>query len=942
MIDCAVFHRIRKSLVSCLAAIAWTMPVYGNPLTYDGDFNAQKLGEPVDSPWNGRFGKVDASAQSPFDNLYPRNGKGLQANAGGGGGTTGYCSRGIHAGRLYFNADFRLTSNGAAENVPFTLVITSGADQTVRALALYIGKNGIHAESSQGGSWGWGKPIPGESLLVPELNKWYNLQLILDLDAKTYSGNITKEDGAQTIISSRRFYQNAAAISCIYLEHGVPGTGPFRAEKDETVPAHDLDNFALSGTPIPAPVIGGSAQPRARFPVPGATAEEFADASRWRAASWSSGPAPEAAAPFFSFTYDGNSSETLLPSWACARTSRALDDQRTEHTITYTDPQTGLVVRCVGIEYRDFPAVEWVLTFQNTGDKDTPILENVQALDNRFSRSTAGDFLVHHIRGSSAGVGDYAPISDTVTTNADLKLYSRGWPTSMGAHPGGSPSVEAVPMFNADWERQGVIAALGWTGPWITTFHREGPDGMRIRAGMDSTHLRLHPGEQIRSPRVLLLFWRGERNRAHNVWRRLLLAHYSPQPGGKPFAGLLCDSSWGGWMDGKTFIEQAEWWGDHDLPMECLWMDAGWTDMTKGWEAHQSHQTPRRDFFPQGLRPISDAARARGMKFQLWMVPDSVHPEVGIGKEHPEWLGKPFSIPDFGKMILHGLDYGDPKVNAYMIDHFSKIIADYGVDVFRQDGTAIWPADTAPDRSGISQIRYVEGFYAFWDGLVKKAPNLLIDNCGCGGRKLDLETIRRSVVFWRSDCQASSRFNPAINLFFNQGLAPWIPLYGGTVPMSKLSAYSLRSAYCPGMVLHWPQLSISNPELERRRWRQIDMDLFRRLLTEYLSVRPYLFGDYYPLLPYSTADDSWIAWQWDRPDLGEGMVQAFRQEESTVGSMIVKLRGLVPDAVYALTNSDDGRALELTGNQLMQDGVDISLKGRPDSAVITYRRLVGK
>jgi alpha-galactosidase len=55
---------------------------------------------------------------------------------------------------------------------------------------------------------------------------------------------------------------------------------------------------------------------------------------------------------------------------------------------------------------------------------------------------------------------------------------------------------------------------------------------------MDSTHLYLHPGEQIRSPRVLILFWKGDRDDAHNVWRRLILAHYSPTPGGKPFTGL--------------------------------------------------------------------------------------------------------------------------------------------------------------------------------------------------------------------------------------------------------------------------------------------------------------------------------------------------------------------------------------------------------------------
>ncbi|MBM4095074.1 MAG: hypothetical protein FJ276_37545, partial [Planctomycetes bacterium] len=43
----------------------------------------------------------------------------------------------------------------------------------------------------------------------------------------------------------------------------------------------------------------------------------------------------------------------------------------------------------------------------------------------------------------------------------------------------------------------------------------------------------------------------------------------------------------------------------------------------------------------------------------------------------------------------------------------------------------------------------------FWDGLLQRHPHLLIDNCAEGARKIDLETIRRSIVLWRSDCQAS-------------------------------------------------------------------------------------------------------------------------------------------------------------------------------------------
>ena len=90
--------------------------------------------------------------------------------------------------------------------------------------------------------------------------------------------------------------------------------------------------------------------------------------------------------PFFSFNYDGKPSSEFLKTWELKRASRKLDDNRTEHTLTYTDPKTGLVVRCVGIEYRDYPCVEWTLFFKNTSDKDTPILSDIQALDLQIER----------------------------------------------------------------------------------------------------------------------------------------------------------------------------------------------------------------------------------------------------------------------------------------------------------------------------------------------------------------------------------------------------------------------------------------------------------------------------------------------------------------------------------------------------------------------------
>ena len=49
----------------------------------------------------------------------------------------------------------------------------------------------------------------------------------------------------------------------------------------------------------------------------------------------------------------------LSPSnWRLRKNIRKLDQGRTERVLTYTDPTTGMVLRCVAVEFSDAPATE--------------------------------------------------------------------------------------------------------------------------------------------------------------------------------------------------------------------------------------------------------------------------------------------------------------------------------------------------------------------------------------------------------------------------------------------------------------------------------------------------------------------------------------------------------------------------------------------------------
>jgi alpha-galactosidase len=82
-----------------------------------------------------------------------------------------------------------------------------------------------------------------------------------------------------------------------------------------------------------------------------------------------------------------------------------------------------------------------------------------------------------------------------------------------------------------------------------------------------------------------------------------------------------------------------------------------------------------------------------------------------------------------------------------------------------------------------------------------------------------------------------------------------------------------------------------------------------------------------------------MAWQFDRPESGDGMVQAFRRADSIYESARLRLRGLDPDARYEVRNLDAEGATVMSGRELMETGLLVTLARRPDSAVIVYRRV---
>jgi alpha-galactosidase len=125
--------------------------------------------------------------------------------------------------------------------------------------------------------------------------------------------------------------------------------------------------------------------------------------------------------------------------------------------------------------------------------------------------------------------------------------------------------------------------------------------------------------------------------------------------------------------------------------------------------------------------------------------------------------------------------------------------------------------------------------------------------------------------------------------------------------------------------------------LDLGRPDQFRIELPKRLAEWRAAARCY-WGDFYPLTPYSLASDAWIAWQFDLPEAGEGVVQAFRRAHCPSDSVHLRLRGLDPRSHYTLIDFDDPSPRVMTGQDLTTSGLLLTAVSRPAALLLRYGR----
>jgi alpha-galactosidase len=498
----------------------------------------------------------------------------------------------------------------------------------------------------------------------------------------------------------------------------------------------------------------------------------------------------------------------------------------------------------------------------------------------------------------------------------------------------GRSSNPNLPVMWAGWRAPGgevgLWAGLEWSGRWRLEFGNGMDWRFGFRGGPRVKNLVLDACEALRLPRVHIGVWAGSPEALYNSVRRYVAEALSPDVEGRRPWPVVAYDHWFGLheeISEELLRKQAD--RAAELGAEYFVVDAGWYPATgeKFWAGVGNWQRVDREKFPRGLEPLAAHAKARGMRFGLWFEPERAYRGSDLLGAHPEWFW------DIGGNSGH-LNLTLPAAQDGVIEMLLHWIERLDVRWLRWDNNqAPGPFWDAVDPTGKIQFAYVEGLYRVFEELLRRHPNLMIDNCAGGGNRIDFGTLRRSATMVISDhaedahvCRIMQTGGARVfpGNYMNSSLyVGALDAANSTAPLALISRMAGSVTLC-GHIANWT----------RKQSR-----LVKRYLDGFKTYRHLLMKDFYALTAYPRTEADWDAVQFVDPATGEAVILAFRVRGDRSTMKIVP-KALAAERTYELADPLSARTpRRATGAEIMAGGIRLSLSS--DSGAVRHLRPVG-
>mgnify|MGYP003852079609 FL=1 len=200
-----------------------------------------------------------------------------------------------------------------------------------------------------------------------------------------------------------------------------------------------------------------------------------------------------------------------------------------------------------------------------------------------------------------------------------------------------------------------------------------------------------------------------------------------------------------------------------EVGAERFVLDDGWFRHRRADSAGLGDWHVDEDLYPDGLTPLADYVRSKGLEFGLWFEPEMVNPDSDLARAHPEWIAQPELAARRG--VLGGdprlplearhqqvLDLTHPEAYAYIEERLHALVAELEPAYLKWDHNRdLLEAGSSATGRAMAHGQ-THAFYRLLDGLHAAFPGLEIETCAGGGGRVDLEVLSRTQRIWASDC----------------------------------------------------------------------------------------------------------------------------------------------------------------------------------------------
>ncbi len=326
---------------------------------------------------------------------------------------------------------------------------------------------------------------------------------------------------------------------------------------------------------------------------------------------------------------------------------------------------------------------------------------------------------------------------------------------------------------------------------------------------------------------------------------------------------------------------------------ELFVLDDGWF----GQRNDDSHGLGDYDInkkkLPHGLKGLSKKIHKLGMKFGLWVEPESINPKSKLYDAHPDWVVRSTAEPSLARHQLH-LDLSKKEVQDYIIENISSLLSENQIEYIKWDMNRHL-SDIPNDNAGTFYHQYIVGLYRVLSTLTEKFPEVLFEGCASGGNRFDLGILAYCPQIWASDDTDQHQ-----RLYIQRGYLYGYPLSTLSNHVSaRLNHQTLRESAIDYRY-NVASFGVLGYELLFKEMNKFDKARALELIKVYKDNRDiFQFGEFVEL----PSNNGHIKWQVTNKDKSKCVVGEFANEQSiTPSESILSTKGLKDDAKYTVDN----------------------------------------